>query len=89
VSCFPVEVKGPVSGTCSPIFMVGCANQGTILSRGAVKPNTTLRAIVMVKAQARFESTFGAKRSAELRELLRAVVASELGPQVPSSQSLR
>jgi DNA-binding MarR family transcriptional regulator len=30
------------------------------------------------KAQARFESTFGSKRTSELRELLRAVVASEL-----------
>jgi DNA-binding MarR family transcriptional regulator len=30
-----------------------------------------------IKAQARFESTFGSKRTAELRELLRAVVASE------------
>jgi len=37
-----------------------------------------------VKAQARFESSFGDKRTAELRELLRAVVASELGPQVPA-----
>ena len=42
-----------------------------------------------VKAQARFESEFGAKRTAELRELLRAVVASELGPQALDSQSLR
>jgi DNA-binding MarR family transcriptional regulator len=42
-----------------------------------------------VKAQARFESTFGVKRSAELRELLRALVASELGPQEPSSRSVR
>jgi DNA-binding MarR family transcriptional regulator len=42
-----------------------------------------------VKAQARFESEFGAKRTAELRELLRAVVASELAPQAPSSRSLR
>ena len=33
-----------------------------------------------VKAQSRFESTFGSKRTSELRELLRAVVASELGP---------
>lgn len=33
-----------------------------------------------VKAQARFESAFGGKRTSELRELLRAVVASELGP---------
>jgi DNA-binding MarR family transcriptional regulator len=41
------------------------------------------------KAQARFESEFGAKRTVELRELLRAVVASELGPQAPSSRSLR
>ena len=42
-----------------------------------------------VKAQARFESEFGAKRTAELRELLRTVVASELGPQAPSSRLLR
>ena len=42
-----------------------------------------------VKAQARFESEFGAKRTVALRELLRAVVASELGPQAPSSRSLR
>ena len=42
-----------------------------------------------VKAQARFESAFGGKRTAELWELLRAVVASELGPQVPSSRPLR
>jgi DNA-binding MarR family transcriptional regulator len=33
-----------------------------------------------VKAQACFESAFGSKRTWELRELLRAVVASELGP---------
>ena len=33
-----------------------------------------------VKAQACFESAFGGKRTSELRELLRAVVASELGP---------
>jgi DNA-binding MarR family transcriptional regulator len=31
-------------------------------------------------AQARFESTFGAARAAELRGLLRAIVASELTP---------
>jgi DNA-binding MarR family transcriptional regulator len=31
-------------------------------------------------AQARFESTFGTKRAADLRGLLRAVVASELAP---------
>ena len=42
-----------------------------------------------VKAQARFESEFGAKRTVELRELLRAVVASEFGPHAPSSRSLR
>ena len=41
-----------------------------------------------VKAQARFESEFGANRTAELRELLRAVVASELGPQAPSPRPL-
>jgi DNA-binding MarR family transcriptional regulator len=39
-----------------------------------------------VKAQARFESEFGDKRTAELRELLRAVVASELGPRMPRSR---
>jgi DNA-binding MarR family transcriptional regulator len=33
-----------------------------------------------VKAQARFESAFGSKRTSELRELLRAVATSELGP---------
>ena len=33
-----------------------------------------------VKAQARFESSFGGKRTSELRELLHAVVASELSP---------
>src|SRR5438132_4048919 len=34
-----------------------------------------------MKAQARFESAFGSKRTSELRELLRAVVASEFaGP---------
>jgi DNA-binding MarR family transcriptional regulator len=32
-----------------------------------------------LKAQARFESSFGSKRASELRELLRGVVASELG----------
>jgi DNA-binding MarR family transcriptional regulator len=32
-------------------------------------------------AQARFEQVFGAARAAELRALLRAVVASELVPQ--------
>ncbi len=32
-----------------------------------------------IKAQARFESTFGSKRTSELRELLRAVVTSEFG----------
>jgi DNA-binding MarR family transcriptional regulator len=42
-----------------------------------------------VQAQARFESEFGGKRTAELRELLRAVVASEFGPQAPSPRSLR
>ena len=37
------------------------------------------------KAQARFESAFGGKRTSELRELLRAVVASELaGPRASS-----
>ena len=33
-----------------------------------------------LKAQARFESTFGSNRTSELRELLHAVVASELSP---------
>ena len=33
-----------------------------------------------VAAQARFEGTFGTKRAADLRALLRAVVASELAP---------
>jgi DNA-binding MarR family transcriptional regulator len=33
-----------------------------------------------VAAQARFESTFGTKRSADMRALLRAVVASEFAP---------
>jgi DNA-binding MarR family transcriptional regulator len=33
-----------------------------------------------VAAQARFESAFGTKRAAELRALLRAVVASEFAP---------
>jgi DNA-binding MarR family transcriptional regulator len=42
-----------------------------------------------VKAQARFESTFGAKRTAELRELLRAVVASDIGPREQSSGQIR
>jgi len=42
-----------------------------------------------VKAQARFESAFGGRRTSELWELLRAVVASELGPRVPSSRPLR
>jgi hypothetical protein len=32
------------------------------------------------KAQARFEASFGGKRTAELRTLLRAVVASEFTP---------
>ena len=32
-----------------------------------------------IKAQARFKSAFGRKRTSELRDLLRAVVASELG----------
>jgi DNA-binding MarR family transcriptional regulator len=36
------------------------------------------------KAQARFESAFGSRRTADLRGLLRAVVASELGrPATP------
>src|SRR5947209_16094926 len=39
-----------------------------------------------IKAQARFESTFGGERTSELRELLRAVVASEFtGPSRPSA----
>ncbi len=33
-----------------------------------------------VAAQARLESTFGAKRAADMRALLRAVVASEFAP---------
>jgi DNA-binding MarR family transcriptional regulator len=33
-----------------------------------------------VAAQARFESAYGVKRAAELRDLLRAVVASDLAP---------
>src|SRR5258705_13997876 len=33
-----------------------------------------------VAAQARFESTFGTKRAADMRALLRAVVASEFAP---------
>jgi DNA-binding MarR family transcriptional regulator len=39
-----------------------------------------------VKAQARLESAFGSKRTSELRELLRAVATSELGPpsEVPT-----
>jgi DNA-binding MarR family transcriptional regulator len=32
------------------------------------------------EAQARFETTFGPRRAAELRKMLRAVVASEFGP---------
>jgi DNA-binding MarR family transcriptional regulator len=32
------------------------------------------------EAQARFEATFGPRRAAELRKMLRAVVASEFGP---------
>jgi DNA-binding MarR family transcriptional regulator len=42
-----------------------------------------------IKAQARFESEFGAKRTTELRDLLRAVVASELAPQAPSPRPLQ
>jgi hypothetical protein len=33
------------------------------------------------KAQARFECTFGSKRTSDLREMLRAVVASEFNRQ--------
>src|SRR5262249_7996190 len=36
------------------------------------------------RAQAQFETTFGAKRAAGLRSLLRAVVASELPPAAPA-----
>jgi DNA-binding MarR family transcriptional regulator len=36
-----------------------------------------------VKAQARFESSFGSKRSTELRALLRAVVATDIGAPRP------
>lgn len=32
------------------------------------------------QAQARFETTFGPRRAAELRKMLRAVIASEFGP---------
>jgi hypothetical protein len=32
------------------------------------------------EAQGRFETTFGPRRAAELRKILRAVVASEFGP---------
>ena len=32
------------------------------------------------EAQARFETAFGPRRAAELRKILRAVVASEFGP---------
>jgi DNA-binding MarR family transcriptional regulator len=35
------------------------------------------------KAQARFEAGFGAKRAAELRTLLRSIVASQLAPTSP------
>src|SRR6516164_3796284 len=42
-----------------------------------------------VEAQARFDSEFGGKRTAELQELLRAVVASELGPRMPRTRPLR
>jgi DNA-binding MarR family transcriptional regulator len=38
-------------------------------------------------AQARFESAYGAKRAAELRAMLRAVVASELAPWPPGRVS--
>lgn len=37
------------------------------------------------EAQARFETTFGPRRAAELRKMLRAVVASEFGPAADGS----
>jgi DNA-binding MarR family transcriptional regulator len=36
-------------------------------------------------AQSQFEATFGAKRAAELRAMLRSVVASEFTPKAPSA----
>jgi hypothetical protein len=36
-------------------------------------------------AQLRFEATFGAKRAAELRAMLRSVVASEFTPKAQSA----
>ncbi len=38
-----------------------------------------------IEAQARFESSFGSERTSELRERLRAVVASELSGAAPSA----
>ena len=38
-----------------------------------------------IEAQARFESSFGSERASELRERLRAVVASELSGPPPSA----
>ncbi len=38
-----------------------------------------------IEAQARFESSFGSERTSELRERLRAVVASELSGAPPSA----
>ena len=37
------------------------------------------------QAQSQFEATFGAKRAAELRTMLRSVVASELTPKAQSA----
>jgi len=37
------------------------------------------------EAQARFEKLFGGKRAAELRAILRAVTASDLGPAAPDA----
>ncbi len=36
------------------------------------------------RAQQQFERKFGSERAAEMRKLLRAVVASELSPALPS-----
>ena len=40
-------------------------------------------------AQAEFETAYGAKRSAELRQLLRTLVATELGSDEAAKQTLR
>jgi DNA-binding MarR family transcriptional regulator len=39
------------------------------------------------EAQARFETTFGLRRAAKLRKMLRAVVASEFGPAGDGTES--